>query len=293
MHFLARTGRHFFPYLLIALSLLVAIPLQSAAAEGRLRVRAVKHRGASIVLRVRLGAKPALKQRHRKVRAARAILTLERSVDDAPFSLLAVRTPSRRRVRLHDTAVEPSVYAYRALIQRGAKQRVSSTSSVFVSDSDLGVEPEATPEPEPSPPAIGNPSTPIIPEGYAPCSEAELSDMFTRTNFYREQNGVAVLSKSALLESAAIEHSLAMATSGVFSHDGWLERLVARGFTYGTAAQNIAYYIQNALEVTDALYGSAGHRYNMLNASHQLLGVACIRDPQGIPWWTQYFATFR
>lgn len=118
------------------------------------------------------------------------------------------------------------------------------------------------------------------------------------TNQHRIAAGCAPLTISPQLTSAAAAHSQDMAKNNFFSHTGsdgstpW-DRIRRTGYTYSTAAENIAAGYRTAEQVVQGWYNSEGHRRNMLNCNLREIGVAYADGGSYGRYWTQVFATPR
>lgn len=118
------------------------------------------------------------------------------------------------------------------------------------------------------------------------------------TNQHRMAAGCAPLTVSPQLTSAAAAHSQDMAKNNFFSHTGsdgstpW-DRIRRTGYTYSTAAENIAAGYRTAEQVVQGWYNSEGHRRNMLNCNLREIGVAYADGGSFGRYWTQVFATPR
>ncbi len=118
------------------------------------------------------------------------------------------------------------------------------------------------------------------------------------TNQYRVAAGCAPLTVSPQLTAAAAAHSQDMATNNFFSHTGsdgstpW-QRIRRTGYSYSTAAENIAAGYRTAEQVVQGWYNSDGHRRNMLNCNLREIGVAYADGGSYGRYWTQVFATPR
>lgn len=118
------------------------------------------------------------------------------------------------------------------------------------------------------------------------------------TNQHRVAAGCAPLTVSPQLTTAAAAHSQDMATNNFFSHTGsdgstpW-DRIRRTGYTYSTAAENIAAGYRTAEQVVQGWYSSSGHRANMLNCNLREIGVAYADGGSYGRYWTQVFATPR
>ncbi len=118
------------------------------------------------------------------------------------------------------------------------------------------------------------------------------------TNQHRVAAGCAPLTVSPQLTAAAAAHSQDMATNNFFSHTGsdgstpW-QRIRRTGYSYSTAAENIAAGYRTAEQVVQGWYNSDGHRRNMLNCNLREIGVAYADGGSYGRYWTQVFATPR
>jgi len=113
------------------------------------------------------------------------------------------------------------------------------------------------------------------------------SAVLSMVNYQRAQAGVAALSASSALFTAARNHSQDMATNNFFSHTGSngsspFDRMTAAGFSFSAAAENI--YAGNggnnsAGSAVGAWMNSEGHRTNMLNPIYTHAGVGYWCNP--------------
>ena len=83
-----------------------------------------------------------------------------------------------------------------------------------------------------------------------------------------------------------------------FSHTGSdgsspLDRIKRTGYSYRSAAENIAAGYRTAGDVVQGWYNSPGHRQNMLNCHLHEIGVAYADGGSYGRYWTQVFATPR
>ncbi len=105
-------------------------------------------------------------------------------------------------------------------------------------------------------------------------------------NGQRANAGVAPLTYSGALTSAARNHSKDMATNNFFSHTGSngsspFDRMRAAGFSFSAAAENVyagTGSLNSAGSAVGAWMGSTLHRDNMLNGTYTHAGVGywCI-----------------
>ncbi|MBO9326739.1 MAG: CAP domain-containing protein [Roseiflexus sp.] len=118
------------------------------------------------------------------------------------------------------------------------------------------------------------------------------------TNAYRAAAGCASLVVSLQLTAAAAAHSQDMAQNNFFGHIGsdgstpW-DRIRRTGYSYQSAAENIAAGYRTAKDVVQGWYSSPGHRQNMLNCDLREIGVAYADGGSYGRYWTQVFATPR
>jgi uncharacterized protein YkwD len=122
------------------------------------------------------------------------------------------------------------------------------------------------------------------------------------TNAERAKVGCPALAPSTQLNQAAQGHSTDMAVNDYFSHtslDGrtpW-DRILATGYTYTTAAENIAAGYSTPAAVVSGWMNSSGHRANILNCALTEIGVGYVYytpDTGSVNYqhyWTQVFAT--
>lgn len=152
----------------------------------------------------------------------------------------------------------------------------------------------ATPPPTSSPPPAGGSDV--------TCGLAQFqSDLLQQVNAVRARGavcgGVTYPPVSAVrwndkLQAAVSAHSQDMASHNYFSHtsqDGRtpFQRMVAAGYTYSTASENIAAGQPTVSDVMASWLGSAGHCSNIMQAEAQDLAVACVRNPSssyGLYW---------
>jgi uncharacterized protein YkwD len=107
------------------------------------------------------------------------------------------------------------------------------------------------------------------------------------------------------LTAAAKGHARAMAEQNFFGHAGkdglrFSSRITRQGYSYRTAAENIAAGQKSASQVVSSWLKSSGHRRNILNCRMTETGIAVIyqaddRPIRGNPaplryYWVQVFA---
>lgn len=69
-----------------------------------------------------------------------------------------------------------------------------------------------------------------------------------------------------------------------------VQRIDRVGFPWRSAAENVAYGYPSATAVMGAWMNSTGHRRNILS-SNTHIGVGLAYGADGLPYWTQVFAT--
>ena len=97
-------------------------------------------------------------------------------------------------------------------------------------------------------------------------------DLLTGTNAARRAAGLGLLQWQPLLAQVAQDHAAAMAREGWFDHIDTLgrgvgERLMAAGYVYGFAGENISAGKPSAQETIDWWLQSASHRDNILHTN--------------------------
>jgi uncharacterized protein YkwD len=122
------------------------------------------------------------------------------------------------------------------------------------------------------------------------------------TNERRAAHGCGPLTLHPQLTAAAQGHSQDMADHNYFSHtslDGsspW-DRIRRAGYTYTSAAENIAAGYPTAAAVVDAWYNEVppndGHRRNILNCALTEIGIGYAENSASAyhVYWTQDFGT--
>lgn len=122
------------------------------------------------------------------------------------------------------------------------------------------------------------------------------------TNLQRSRFGLNPLTLNADLNRAAQTHSESMALDDFFSHTGAdgsspFDRIRATGYTYSTAAENIAAGYSTPETVVEGWMNSPGHRANILNSDLQEMGIGYYfleNDTGSVThnsYWTQAFGT--
>lgn len=116
------------------------------------------------------------------------------------------------------------------------------------------------------------------------------------TNQARIRNGLPALATNARLMEAARLHAEQMAAYQQLAHTisgarypTMQARLEAVGYSYATAAENVAWNQPGAPEVMNTWLNSSGHRANILHTGVIDIGVAVARSAKGEPYWVQVF----
>jgi uncharacterized protein YkwD len=124
-------------------------------------------------------------------------------------------------------------------------------------------------------------------------------------NAARAKAGCAPLKVNAKLVAAAKTHARAMAEKNFFAHTGkdgsrLPGRIDRQGYSYRSAAENIAAGQETAREVVRSWLQSAGHRQNILDCGMRETGIALVYqaddrpfEGSGFPlhyYWVQVFA---
>lgn len=149
--------------------------------------------------------------------------------------------------------------------------------------------PTALPATEPPPPAAPDP-----PARERTDEITALEDEVTAlTNAERAAAGCGELRTDERLRTAARGHSRDMADNDYFSHTGLdgsspTDRAQAAGYD-GGVAENIAVGYRTPADVMRGWMNSDGHRNNLLNCSHRVIGVGLAYDSGGRAYWTQNF----
>jgi uncharacterized protein YkwD len=144
------------------------------------------------------------------------------------------------------------------------------------------------------PPRAQPPAAPSPPAGAEPDEITGLEDEVVElTNAERTAAGCAEVDTDERLRTAARGHSQDMADHDYFSHTGldgssFVDRAQAAGYP-SPAGENIAMGYRTPADVMRGWMDSDGHRRNLLDCSHQDIGVGLGYDRDGRPYWTQVF----
>lgn len=138
-----------------------------------------------------------------------------------------------------------------------------------------------------------------------PVAAGPAESVLSAVNAARAKAGCRPLRANPKLAAAAQSHARAMAEQNFFGHAGkdgsrFASRIRRQGYSYRTAAENIAAGQTSAGEVVGSWLSSAGHRRNMLNCAMQETGIALVYQADDRPirgnraplryYWVQVFA---
>lgn len=138
-----------------------------------------------------------------------------------------------------------------------------------------------------------------------PVTAGPAESVLTAINAARAKAGCGPLHVNGKLVAAAKAHARAMAEQNFFGHAGkdgsrFSSRIARQGYSYRTAAENIAAGQKSASQVVNSWLHSAGHRRNILNCRMTETGIAMVyqaddRPIRGNPaplryYWVQVFA---
>lgn len=127
-------------------------------------------------------------------------------------------------------------------------------------------------------------------------------EVVKRTNEIRRSRGLPALAVNTQLSQAAQAYAKHMATQDFFSHTGadgstWQERILATGYNFSDAAENLAIGHSSTSSVINGWMNSPGHRDNMLAYQVQEIGAGYFylaRDEGRVAsnhYWAQSFGT--
>ncbi|EGZ21677.1 hypothetical protein PHYSODRAFT_329592 [Phytophthora sojae] len=128
-------------------------------------------------------------------------------------------------------------------------------------------------------------------------STSDMADMLGRINSLRAQNGLGALAIDYRLVKAALLHSQDQASHCQMTHKGTTirdfgDRLEAQGYSYNTAAENVAAGQTTVADVMTSWWNSPGHRANILNKDVVNVGLALATNEacgDYATYWTQDF----
>lgn len=140
-----------------------------------------------------------------------------------------------------------------------------------------------------------NPPSPPPPPAAPSVTAAQ--QILAAVNAERAARGLAPMVLDGRLQSAAQGHSDDQAARQTMSHTGGdgsdlRTRMNRSGFPWSSAGENVAYGYPTVGGVMTGWMNSSGHRANILG-SFTHLGVGLAYASNGVPYWTQVFATAR
>jgi uncharacterized protein YkwD len=117
--------------------------------------------------------------------------------------------------------------------------------------------------------------------------------VFQKINQYRQQQGLAALSRNSTITTQARKHSQDMATTRQLSHNGFDGRVQVIGKTirWRGAAENVAYnagFTNPAAQAVNGWLRSPGHLQNIVG-NFNLTGIGVAQNSQGEYYFTQIF----
>lgn len=139
----------------------------------------------------------------------------------------------------------------------------------------------------------------------APVTAGPAESVLSAINAARAKAGCGPLRTNPKLMAAARSHARAMAEQNFFGHAGkdgsrMSSRIKRQGYSFRTAAENIAAGQKSAGEVVRSWLQSAGHRRNILNCRMEETGIAVVYQADDRPirgnrsalryYWVQVFA---
>jgi uncharacterized protein YkwD len=117
--------------------------------------------------------------------------------------------------------------------------------------------------------------------------------VFRKINQYRQQQGLAALSRNSTITTQARKHSQNMANSRQLSHNGFDSRVEVIGKTirWQGASENVAYnagFSNPAAQAVNGWLKSAGHLKNIVG-NYNLTGIGVAKNSRGEYYFTQIF----
>lgn len=115
--------------------------------------------------------------------------------------------------------------------------------------------------------------------GYA--TDIRVEKLLEVTNQKRQEQGLSPLSLNAQLSQAAAQKAVDMFSKNYWAHNSpegktpW-DFIVASGYSYTVAGENLAKNFSDSRGVVDAWMASPTHRDNMLKTSYQDIGFAVV-----------------
>jgi len=211
-------------------------------------------------------------------------LELERSGDGVVFApLQSVARPSRRPRRGTGVIDEPGTgtWWYRGrLVTPEGTTSWGEAVSIALGSTD---EPPADDEPDDS-----DADWPL-PPGLVDCPDGMITEVLDLVNAARAEVDAKPLTLDPALADAARYRAASIALWQTLSHAGWIDAIRAAGYRGGRLGENIAYGYRTPAKVMKGWLGSRGHRQNIEYVGFQDIGIGCVVDARGIPWWVQSF----
>ena len=139
----------------------------------------------------------------------------------------------------------------------------------------------------------------------SPVAAGPADSVLTAVNAARAKAGCGPLRLNGKLVAAARAHARAMAEQNFFGHAGkdgsrFSSRIKGQGYSYRTAAENIAAGQKSAGQVVASWMKSSGHRRNILDCRMKETGIALVYQADDRPirgnraalryYWVQVFA---
>ncbi len=143
---------------------------------------------------------------------------------------------------------------------------ITQTDSGQAQSQTIATPPQVKPQPQQINPVQVTTSTDPQPETQK-CTGAFGQQLLCLINEYRVSKGLGKLTSNAGLASVALEHSIWMNQTGIFSHTGingskFSERCATAGIT--CLAENLAFNTNSATTVLSMWQANAGHNQNLL-----------------------------
>lgn len=210
-------------------------------------------------------------------------LEIERSGNGSSFSPLAsVDRPSKRPRRgdgVTDPAPGTGTWWYRGRLVT-ADGTTSWGEAVSITLGDTSEPPD---EDEPDDPEWS------LPDGMTDCPAGTIAEVLSLVNAARAKVDARPLKIDPALAEAARYRAAVIAYWQMLSHAGWVDAIRAAGYGGGSLGENIAYGYKTPAKVMKGWMSSQGHRRNIEYAGFDDIGIGCVLDARGIPWWVQSF----
>jgi uncharacterized protein YkwD len=141
--------------------------------------------------------------------------------------------------------------------------------------------------------------------GGSPVTAGPAESVLSAVNSARAKAGCGPLRINPKLAAAAKSHARAMAEQDFFAHAGkdgsrLSSRIAGQGYSFRSAAENIAAGQETVGEVVTGWLQSAGHRRNILDCGMSETGIAVVYQADDRPirgsrhplryYWVQVFA---